>query len=131
MSYRYNAGSSLSHRDPNRDRANLLGEAHVHGNASASSSYAGSASPYRSASPNPYGHAGDGGYASQRTAEDLESQNEEQLEGLSAKVKMLKDVRGRRLSGAEPADHRWHRAGGARLDEDARRHGALADRRRG
>lgn len=31
-------------------------------------------------------------YGSQRTAEDLEGQNDEKLEGLSAKVKMLKDV---------------------------------------
>lgn len=31
-------------------------------------------------------------YASQRTAEDLEEQNDERLEGLSARVKMLKDV---------------------------------------
>lgn len=32
-------------------------------------------------------------YANNRTAEDLEGQNDEHLEGLSAKVKMLKDVR--------------------------------------
>lgn len=129
MSLRYASGSSLSHRDPNRDRANLLGEGHVYGNASASTSYAGSASPYRSASTNPYGsgHAGDAAYASQRTAEDLESQNEDQLEGLSAKVKMLKDVRahGRRDRAEDQQDHCWHRAGSQRLDQDAGRNGAL------
>jgi hypothetical protein len=32
------------------------------------------------------------GYAATRTAEDLEGQNNEHLEGLSAKVKLLKDV---------------------------------------
>ena len=32
-------------------------------------------------------------YANNRTAEDLEGQNDEHLEGLSAKVKMLKNVR--------------------------------------
>ena len=31
-------------------------------------------------------------YASQRQAEDLEGQNDEEIEGLGAKVKMLKDV---------------------------------------
>lgn len=44
------------------------------------------------------GHGGAGGagmgagYAS-RTAEQLESQNDDAIEGLSAKVKMLKEVR--------------------------------------
>ena len=32
-------------------------------------------------------------YASQRQAEDLEGQNDEEIEGLGAKVKMLKDVK--------------------------------------
>lgn len=61
----------------------------------------------RTSSPNPYsyyggmnGHAGSpgggqqggqGSYAS-RTAEQLESQNDEAIEGLSAKVKMLKEI---------------------------------------
>ena len=34
-----------------------------------------------------------GRFQSQRTAEELESQNDERLDGLSAKVKLLKDVR--------------------------------------
>ncbi|GAA93446.1 uncharacterized protein L969DRAFT_96030 [Mixia osmundae IAM 14324] len=60
----------------------------------------------KTASPNPYayaastgpGFAGSNGsaqessYASNRTADDLEGQNDEHLEGLSAKVKMLKDI---------------------------------------
>lgn len=48
-----------------------------------------------SRSNSPYGRpsSSNSQYASQRTAEDLESQNEEELEGLGAKVKMLKDVR--------------------------------------
>ncbi|ORY54486.1 hypothetical protein BCR35DRAFT_272175, partial [Leucosporidium creatinivorum] len=32
------------------------------------------------------------GYAAQRTAEDLEGQNNENIEGLSAKVRLLKDI---------------------------------------
>lgn len=49
-----------------------------------------------SGSNSPYGRpsSSNSQYASQRTAEDLESQNEEELEGLGAKVKLLKDVRG-------------------------------------
>lgn len=43
-------------------------------------------------SPNPYASTGGSAYSNARTAEDLESQNDEALEGLSAKVKMLKDV---------------------------------------
>jgi blocked-early-in-transport protein 1 len=34
-----------------------------------------------------------GAFSNARTAEELESQNEDALEGLSAKVKILKDVR--------------------------------------
>jgi hypothetical protein len=56
--------------------------------------------PSRSASPNPSAVAGAGenpfaAYQNQshRTAEELESQNDSGLEGLSAKVKVLRDVR--------------------------------------
>ena len=48
-----------------------------------------------SRSPSPYGArpgSSASQYASNRTAEDLESQNDEELDGLGAKVKMLKDV---------------------------------------
>ena len=57
---------------------------------------AGNGTYYGSRSPSPFGGArpasSNSQYASNRTAEDLESQNEEELEGLGAKVKMLKDV---------------------------------------
>lgn len=56
----------------------------------------GSGTYYGSRSPSPYAGARPASsasqYASNRTAEDLESQNEEELEGLGAKVKILKDV---------------------------------------
>ena len=54
----------------------------------------GSGDGYR-ASPSTSGRSTpffDGGAGRQRTAEELESQNDERLEGLGAKVKMLKDV---------------------------------------
>jgi hypothetical protein len=41
-----------------------------------------------------------GAYSSARTAEELESQNDDALDGLSAKVKMLKDVRSLWLGGS-------------------------------
>lgn len=108
--------AGLSHRDPVH-RAQLLGGA---GGAGGGSSYAsrtpspfslnaadsaGSNTPYRSsglrsASPfDNYSKATGAGsrdryadYAATRTAEDLESQNEGELEGLSAKVKLLREV---------------------------------------
>lgn len=45
----------------------------------------GRSSPYSSPNPEPYGH---------RYVDDLEGQNDEALEGLAAKVKLLKDVSG-------------------------------------
>lgn len=45
------------------------------------------------ASPFDYDDSNATTYASHRTAEELESQNDEEIEGLSAKVKMLKNVR--------------------------------------
>lgn len=45
-----------------------------------------------SALPTHYSYPAGKGYAANRTAEDLEGQNDEHLEGLSAKVKMLKNV---------------------------------------
>ncbi|KAG9005912.1 hypothetical protein FRB94_001122 [Tulasnella sp. JGI-2019a] len=38
------------------------------------------------------GYNGNGAYGAQRFAEDLEGQNDERLEGLTAKVKILKDI---------------------------------------
>lgn len=72
--------NQLHHREnPNRDRASLF--------ASANPSSSGRSSPLPTHYPK---HLS--GYAANRTAEDLEGQNEEHLEGLSAKVRMLKDV---------------------------------------
>lgn len=48
----------------------------------------GAAPGYRSATPNAKGHYSDS------VLESLESQNDEQIEGMSAKVRMLKDVSG-------------------------------------
>lgn len=62
----------LLHRDPNRT-------------ALFSSS--------RSASPLPMYNRPSDRYAADRTAEDIEGQNDEALEGLSQKVKLLKNVR--------------------------------------
>ncbi|GAA6054997.1 hypothetical protein JCM3770_000485 [Rhodotorula araucariae] len=64
-------GGGLLHRDPNRT-------------ALFSSS--------RSASPLPMYNRPSDRYAADRTAEDLEGQNDEALEGLSAKVKLLKNI---------------------------------------
>ncbi|KAL7004262.1 protein transport protein bet1 [Cystobasidiomycetes sp. EMM_F5] len=52
------------------------------------------ANAYASRTPSPFVRPpSSNSYASQRQAEDLEGQNEEELEGLGAKVKLLKDVR--------------------------------------
>jgi blocked-early-in-transport protein 1 len=47
----------------------------------------------RSSSPFVRPSSSNSAYASQRQAEDLEGQNDEELEGLGAKVKLLKNVR--------------------------------------
>ena len=52
------------------------------------STWRGSPAPGSFQEPTPFGQMPSG----QRYADDLESQNDEQLEGLSAKVKLLKDV---------------------------------------
>ena len=62
---------SLNDRASLRDRSALL------------PTHSGRSSPYISQSAQTY---------SNRTADELESQNDEAMEGLSAKVKMLKDV---------------------------------------
>jgi len=54
--------------------------------------YGGSRSPSPFVRPGSAMSNGGGGFSNARTAEDLESQNEEELEGLGAKVKMLKDI---------------------------------------
>ena len=62
----------------------------------------------------------------QRYADDLESQNDEHLEGLTAKVKLLKDVSICSLSppwlavsmrhSSMHIDYHWHRERGPRVD---------------
>ncbi|KAG9120000.1 hypothetical protein FRC07_004687 [Ceratobasidium sp. 392] len=69
MSTRLTAPSGLSYRD----RSSLL----------PSGSNSGRSSPYPYSNTPPQG---------QRFAEDLEGQNDERLEGLTAKVKLLKDI---------------------------------------
>jgi blocked-early-in-transport protein 1 len=67
-----------------------------------------------------------------RFADDLEGQNDEQLDGLSAKVKLLKDVRelqntvhnSRITNDSVCADHNWDWERGPRVDETAQRNGA-------
>lgn len=49
------------------------------------------ASPYTSSAPTPRGTWGPS-YAQQRTAEDLEEGNDARIEGLSARVKLLRDI---------------------------------------
>ena len=66
-----NSGSSL------RDRSALVGTSNPYSYANS-----GRSSPYLAHSTT----------HSNRTADELESQNDEHLEGLSAKVKLLKDV---------------------------------------
>ena len=61
-----------------RDRSALLGN----------NDYANGSTPSHSGRSSPY----DSYAYRNRTADELESQNDEELEGLSAKVKMLKDV---------------------------------------
>ncbi|GAA6000917.1 hypothetical protein JCM10207_004718 [Rhodosporidiobolus poonsookiae] len=71
MSGIYSGRGGLLHRDPNRTAL-----------------FSGS----RSASPLPMYNNPSNRYAADRTAEDLEGQNEEALEGLSQKVKLLKNI---------------------------------------
>lgn len=69
MSQRYRATSAAL-----RDRSVLLG---------VTPPASGRSSPYSSPNPGPSGH---------RYVDDLEGQNDEALEGLAAKVKLLKDI---------------------------------------
>ena len=71
---------SISNNNSLRDRSALLGASsqnpYSYANSGRSSPYLAHAQPH-----------------SNRSADELESQNDEHLEGLSAKVKLLKDVR--------------------------------------
>lgn len=69
-----------------RDR----GSQYSNGNSDDASGSPFSRSPGHSGRNSPY--PPNGNYGAQRFAEDLEGQNDERLEGLTAKVKLLKDV---------------------------------------
>lgn len=76
--------STLSHR----------GGLSSNGNSDDASGSPFSRSPGQSGRNSPYPPT-NGSYGAQRFAEDLEGQNDERLEGLTAKVKLLKDVSAR------------------------------------
>lgn len=84
--------SGLSHRD---NRAALGLNPHAEEEDQDTYPQPHSWGPSRTSSPWPQqgSSAANQGYSQARTAEDLEGQNDDQLEGLSAKVKALKDVR--------------------------------------
>ncbi|KAG9051585.1 hypothetical protein FS837_004095 [Tulasnella sp. UAMH 9824] len=69
-----------------RDR----GSQYSNGNSDDASGSPFSRSPGHSGRNSPY--PPNGNYGAQRFAEDLEGQNDERLDGLTAKVKLLKDV---------------------------------------
>lgn len=96
-----------------RDRSALLGTSAIHSSSSTSSSHparrtltppgSGRSTPlghyYNNTESSSYSEQSYGGYAGSggdpnghRYADDLEGQNDEALEGLSAKVKLLKDI---------------------------------------
>lgn len=80
-------------RAPNADsalhnRASLLGPHDYYSTPPSS----GRSSPFGGAGGSGSGHGGNPYGAGQRFADDLEGQNDEALEGLTAKVKILKDV---------------------------------------
>ncbi|PFH46992.1 hypothetical protein AMATHDRAFT_77419 [Amanita thiersii Skay4041] len=74
MTHRIRAPNSL------RDRSGLLG---------VTPPASGRSSPFSSSSSNPQPYSQPNGH---RFADDLEGQNDEAMEGLSAKVKLLKDI---------------------------------------
>jgi len=88
MSNRLKAPSSLSHRD-------RLQGANTPPYSGRSSPYTFDSNASSSTSLPPHYHTATNSTARfqyQRTAEELESQNDERLDGLSAKVKLLKDI---------------------------------------
>lgn len=85
---RYPDHYNLQHRERDRDPRSQLFAGRTGGSedpGQPSSSWAASSS-FRAATPNSRGQYGD------TTMSELESQNDMELEGLSAKVKMLKDI---------------------------------------
>ena len=108
------------HRTTLRDRSQLLGT-----NEYSTPPSSGRSSPFGGAvsgRENPFQPLG------QRYADDLESQNDEHLEGLTAKVKLLKDVRVVSRIPCYPltwricisdVDHHWDRERSPRLNYSA------------
>ncbi|CAN6672553.1 protein transport protein Bet1p [Trichomonascus vanleenenianus] len=80
MSSRYSAQSQQ------RDRRQLFGPNYGRGTPPTPNPASGLGTPYRTATPNSKGQ-----YSSQ-VLSDMESQNDQQMEGLSAKIKLLKEV---------------------------------------
>ncbi|PLW16107.1 hypothetical protein PCANC_12874 [Puccinia coronata f. sp. avenae] len=85
--------SKLTHRDPNR--AALLSR----GDGSSSSPYTQGSSQmpsygrgYHTDAQHPFPSSSSSSFSNHRTAEELESQNDEAIEGLSAKVRLLKEI---------------------------------------
>ncbi|KAG8892706.1 hypothetical protein FRB99_002490 [Tulasnella sp. 403] len=78
---------TLSHRERGSSSTNL----YSHSNEGSFTSSPFSRTPVQSGRTSPYAQ-GDAAYGAQRFAEDLEGQNDERLEGLTAKVKILKDI---------------------------------------
>ena len=101
-------------RAPNtlRDRSALLG---------ATPPPSGRSSPFNQPLNEPTGH---------HYVDDLEGQNDEALEGLSAKVKLLKDVCGGILLGFRPShvcpsDYDWYWERGTRIDHPTQPNGTF------
>lgn len=78
-------------RDRTQDREHLFAGSQYSGTPYSGTPYAGTPSGSGRASPFLPLHNGNSN-GSQRFAEDLEGQNDERLEGISARVKLLKDV---------------------------------------
>ena len=86
-------GATLSKRSTSQNVAETPYDTPQNGYGSSYGQSNGTVPYYESRSPSPYARPGSSNsYASQRQAEDLEGQNDEELEGLGAKVKLLKDV---------------------------------------
>lgn len=85
MASRYS--TNLHQRDRNQERTQLFSQVGSYNPAQVlnSSSSSRSSTPYQTATS-------ESNYYSDAVLQQLESQNDEQIEGLSAKVKMLKDV---------------------------------------
>lgn len=116
-----------------RDRSALLN--HSTPTSGRSSPFRGHTPPNGSSYPNQYS-TNQPSQLGSRYADDLESQNDEMLEGLSAKVKLLKDVRasfcvdytfaiGLKKRVISFADFRWYRKRSSRISCSVEPNGTL------